>query len=229
MALLDKMSKYNDYALDELGEELAKRNLPRSGAKADLIQRLSEDDWRHDVANTNNGDDGDVDMNRSAPSSVADPEESSSSSPRLSIQGETADTIIKRKLASCLLGVKYVGSFAAFKASQKNTDPGLHIDGVGQIRLPLAPNDAVAIMAAGTQAVFGRGSSTIMDKSFRNTKELSLDQFQLRNPAWSQEIIGILTTLTKELGIRENPSGVEAKLYKLLLYEEGAMFKAHKV
>ena len=141
---------------------------------------------------------------------------------------ELSRTSIRDQLRYCLANVKYVGSFTASQARQRNVDPGLHVTGVGNISLPLTPADAKAIMKAGTQAPFGRGSKTVIDTKFRNTKELNPSQFTLRNPAWEQELQDIVAHLGQVLGFQESTSNIKPELYKLLLYEKGAMFKAHK-
>ena len=106
-------------------------------------------------------------------------------------------------------------------------DPGLHIEGVGPTSLPLRIHDADAIKRIGTQAPFGRGSETIVDTSFSNTIELDANHFELQNPAWSAELTAIVSELCRELGCDDSPRGIKAELYKMLLYEQGAMFKPH--
>lgn len=61
----------------------------------------------------------------------------------------------------------------------------------------------------------------------RKTWELNPDQFDLSNPSWTTYLSDLALKAMKGLGC---PAGIVAKpsLYKLLLYEEGAMFKAHK-
>ncbi|KAK4691884.1 hypothetical protein P7C71_g5213, partial [Lecanoromycetidae sp. Uapishka_2] len=145
-----------------------------------------------------------------------------------SIPEELSPTSIRDELRYCLADVKYVGSFTASQGCQKTVDPGLHINGVGNIRLPLGVDDAEAITKACTQAPFGRGSETVIDVEFRNTKELNPDQFRLRNPAWEQELQHIVARLGKILGFQSGTSHIKPELYKLLLYETGGMFKAHK-
>ena len=68
----------------------------------------------------------------------------------------------------------------------------------------------------------------MIDVEFRNTKELSPSQFRLRNPAWEQELQDIVAHLGQMLGFENGASNIKPELYKLLLYETGAMFKAHK-
>lgn len=71
------------------------------------------------------------------------------------------------------------------------------------------------------------GSRTIVDPSIRRTWQLSPDQFELRNPKWPSVVQRVTEQVAQELGCTEAGS-VNAQLYKLLLYEEGAMFKPHK-
>lgn len=223
-----KISKYDDLTVVKLRDELTKRELPKGGLKAALIQRLRDDDWRLGVAGAASRTDADTDMQLDRPSSEADLESETGSSSVPSSPGESPADMIKRKLRSCLSNVRYAGSFMASKSAEKVVDPGLHINKVGNISLPLRLQDAKAIMKLGTQAPFGRGSATIVDKSFRNTIELSPGQFELRNPAWPQEIVDIVTRLCKVLGFTDSPLGIKAELYKMLLYEKSAMFKPRK-
>jgi hypothetical protein len=65
-------------------------------------------------------------------------------------------------------------------------------------------------------------------KAMRNTWELNPEQFALRNPLWQQYLDGIVATVAESLGIENGAETVQAELYKMLLYEKGAMFKAHK-
>ena len=134
----------------------------------------------------------------------------------------------KDQLRSCLDTVKYVGRFTSYETSHVNADPGIFINDVGNISLPLVSEKAELILRHADQAPFGRGSNTVIDKSFRNTKQLDADSFQLRNPAWPNFLLGILTRLGVRLGYQDSPVGIRADLHKLLLYEKGAMFKPHR-
>lgn len=61
-------------------------------------------------------------------------------------------------------------------------DPDIFVQDVGPIGLPLSESQAKALIAKAHQAPFGKGSSTIVDTSVRNTWEINPDQFQLRSP-----------------------------------------------
>lgn len=74
-----------------------------------------------------------------------------------------------------------------------------------------------------------KAEETIIDTSVRKTWELNSDQFELRNPQWTSYINDITARAISELGfISNNVDAVQAELYKLLIYEKGAMFKLHK-
>ncbi|KAL8765527.1 MAG: hypothetical protein Q9209_007435 [Squamulea sp. 1 TL-2023] len=159
----------------------------------------------------------------SPPSSVASVGTSASSA-----KGSSRRTYPMDEIWSCLASVKYVGDIVSYRGSQLIVDPGLYINSVGNIRLPLVRDDAEMIMKIADQAPFGRGSDIIVDTSFRNTKQLSTDSFQLRNPAWTGFLQDIIRDLGVRLGNPENPVGITAELHKLLLYEKGAFFHSHR-
>ena len=193
----------------------------------DLAKRLLDSDAQAEGTTGAAGGDNDIDV--LAPDNlIEDPNQASSRSTSASPPPELSPTRIRNQLAGCLSHVRYAGSFTSSRVSQLNVDPGLYINDIGSISLPLTLENAKAIMKAAHQAPFGRGSETIIDKSFRNTRELNVDCFQLRNPAWTQYLQDIVTPLGIALGFTDSPAGIETVLYKLLLYEEGAMFKPHK-
>lgn len=48
------------------------------------------------------------------------------------------------------------------------------------------------------------------------------------NGAWHGWLDGVVRTAAEDLGVAGSPNSVPAELYKMLLYEEGALFKPHK-
>ncbi|KAL8771642.1 MAG: hypothetical protein Q9194_004831 [Teloschistes cf. exilis] len=77
------------------------------------------------------------------------------------------------------------------------------------------------------QAIKESISDTLVDESVSKTWELNPDLFHFRNPAWNLDIQQLYRNAATQLGISAEAS-VNAELYKLLLYEEGAMFKPHQ-
>ena len=45
---------------------------------------------------------------------------------------------------------------------------------------------------------------------------------------WHGWLKDIVRTAAEDLGVAGGPDSVQAELYKMLLYEKGAMFKPHK-
>lgn len=128
----------------------------------------------------------------------------------------------RKKYLSLLEGMESPGSFAAF-GNFDRVYPDIAIDG-RSVRVPLRPHQALDLIKLARQAPFGRGAETIVDRSVRNTWELDPTQFEITNPAWEDAIHKACRFVTKELGIA---APITAELYKMLIYEEGAMFKPH--
>ena len=104
--------------------------------------------------------------------------------------------------------------------------PGLSVVGFGELSMPIISEQLKALIALATQAPFGKGSQTITDTSVRNTWEVDASELSFLNPAWEASLSKIINKTKKDLGIEDKE--VEAHLYKLLIYEEGGFFKAHK-
>jgi hypothetical protein len=137
------------------------------------------------------------------------------------------NTLIK-DLEECLANVQTDGSFALFEALNNAPNPGLCLKNTSIIGLPLSDHDAQAIVSASHEAPFGKGEETIVDTSVRKTWEVSPGEFELKNPAWQPYIESIVAKVSTGLGVDTAGKGVAAELYKLLLYEKGAMFKPHQ-
>jgi hypothetical protein len=93
-------------------------------------------------------------------------------------------------------------------------DPGLEIDGLGAIELPLKRAMAKNLVARCRVAPYGKGTQTLVDRNVRNTFELDPKKFRL-SQEWNSAIAGATQTAAQQLGLPTEQ--VEAKLYKLLL------------
>lgn len=94
--------------------------------------------------------------------------------------------------------------------------------------MPLSNNDALTIVSASHPAPFGRGTETVVDLKIRKTYELSANEFRLANPDWDGFVKQILKKIGEGMGLTAAGKKITAQIYKLLLYEEGAMFKPHQ-
>lgn len=104
--------------------------------------------------------------------------------------------------------------------------PGLEVAGVGPIALPLGKREAAAIKKRARQAPYGKGTQTLVDTGVRRVWEVDADQIVLANPQWGDILKQAVVATQSELGL-ENQK-LEAHLYKLLLYEPGSFFLAHR-
>lgn len=135
---------------------------------------------------------------------------------------------IKEQLRISLGHLHGNGSFATSDVVRCPVNPGISIKGVGSIGLPLSRHDARVIIERSHQAPYGRGTATVVDTNVRKTWELDTDQFDVENPKWQGMLRQTLDQVVKDLGLDSAPCTITANLYKMLLYEEGAMFKPHK-
>lgn len=139
------------------------------------------------------------------------------------------DWDVREQLNTDLSLIKRTGkAYAYFRPTPCAPNPGLEIAGLRRFGMPLQPQDISEIIAASHRAPYGKGTETIVNEAVRKTWEIDGDRINLRHPAWPDELNKIVATACDQLGVAGGINAVEAQLYKLLVYEEGAMFKPHK-
>ena len=106
------------------------------------------------------------------------------------------------------------------------TMPGLEVEGLGAVGLPLPKAQARALIRRCRQAPYGKGTETLVDTDVRRVWEMDPAQFELTNPKWEALIGSILDEVKQHLGLEE--CKLSAHLYKLLLYEKGSFFLPHR-
>ena len=106
------------------------------------------------------------------------------------------------------------------------TMPGLEVDGLGAVRLPLGKTQARKLIRLCRQAPYGKGTETLVDTDVRRVWELDPEQFRLANPRWRDLVESIVSEAQQELGLENRK--LSAHLYKLLVYEEGSFFLPHR-
>ncbi|KAK3368820.1 hypothetical protein B0T24DRAFT_533126 [Lasiosphaeria ovina] len=128
------------------------------------------------------------------------------------------------ELSQALDSVQAAGTFAAFtKIKEANIKP-FFVQDVGPVGFPLQESTARQLIEKARQAPYGKGSETFVDTSVRNTWELDASQLDHMVPQWTPTVDDACKWAAKQLGITVP---ITAQLYKMLIYEEGAMFKAH--
>ena len=140
-------------------------------------------------------------------------------------RAEMAQASIPERLLEILRKVDRPGSICISR-DLPVTMPGLEVDGLGAIRLPLGESQARELIGRCSQAPYGKGTQTLVDTNVRRVWELDPARFKLSNPKWD-ELVSTITDETRvALGLEE--SKLAARLYKLLVYEKGSFFQSHR-
>ncbi|KAF1835575.1 hypothetical protein BDW02DRAFT_495568 [Decorospora gaudefroyi] len=132
---------------------------------------------------------------------------------------------LRKQLQDLLDNLQLDGTFSSLYTTSQFVNPGLHINTIGSIALPLSSRDALTIIGRCRKAPFGRKDETVIDENVRRTWELDAAEFQCLNPAWESYLQRLLKNAVTNLGVQGTTSCYP---YKLLFYEEGAFFKAHR-
>tara|TARA_R110002110_G_scaffold111137_2_gene276828 strand:+ start:22781 stop:25153 length:2373 start_codon:yes stop_codon:yes gene_type:complete len=106
------------------------------------------------------------------------------------------------------------------------TLPGLVVEGVGLLRLPLGKTQARKLIARCRQAPYGKGTQTLVDTTVRRVWELDARHLVFTNPKWGPLIDSVVEDLQRQLGLEDLK--LTAHLYKLLVYEKGSFFLPHR-
>ena len=77
--------------------------------------------------------------------------------------------VLKNSLFNGISEVHSAGSFATFGIIENFIHPGISVDSVGSVRLPLLEDEAHALVQTSRQAPFGKGTETLVDVSVRKT------------------------------------------------------------
>ena len=128
------------------------------------------------------------------------------------------------QLATLLSTVRTPGDFcsAGIRAMPL---PGLVVDGVGPIALPLLQVQADQLIAMAERAPYGRGEQTLVDIDVRRTWQIAPEQVHIEGRHWAQGLQAIVEQVRTGLGVTGT---VVAELYKLLVYDEGSFFVSHR-
>jgi hypothetical protein len=104
-------------------------------------------------------------------------------------------------------------------------DPGIEVDGLGVVKLPLKPAMAKKLVAHCRVAPYGKGTQTLVDRKVRDTLELDPMKSRL-SPQWNSAVARAARVAAEQLGLPAEQ--VEVRLYKLLVYEKGGFFLPHR-
>lgn len=121
--------------------------------------------------------------------------------------------------------VKTSGTFSV-GGTLPSIPPGLKVKGVGNVALPLLEQQAKALIEFSQQSPFGYGEETIHDTNVRKSWQIAAEDFELTNPQWEEALQEAVAQIGKQLGLDD--CKIEFEQYKLLIYEKGGLFAAHR-
>lgn len=130
-----------------------------------------------------------------------------------------------KPLEELLEGVERAGDFFVNGAAEIPL-PKVEVAGVGVLSFPVPPSQVAELIAQATRAPYGRGEETILDESVRKVWQLPPEKVRLGGKSWAASFENILKQAIAGLGCEG--MAVSAELYKLLVYDTGGFFLAHR-
>ena len=104
--------------------------------------------------------------------------------------------------------------------------PRLEVEGAGMLAFPVPEAQLHALIGAAGRAPYGRGPETVIDTTVRDCWQIGAERVSLSGGAWPETFAGILDRCAAGLGCPVER--IEARLYKLLIYERGGFFSPHR-
>lgn len=135
------------------------------------------------------------------------------------------DESLRDRLSEALSAIVRSGSYCV-SGTAPAVLPGLEIEGLGPIGLPLVAKQAKELIKFCEQAPYGKGEKTVVDPSVRRVWRLEPNRFKLTNPEWNQFVATTVGKVQEGLGLEKQK--LESHLYDLLLYEPGSFFLPHR-
>jgi len=130
-----------------------------------------------------------------------------------------------RPLEELLEGVERAGDFFV-NGTVEIPLPKVEIAGVGVLSFPVPDAQTQQLIQQATRAPYGRGEDTILDESVRKVWQLTPEKVRIGGKSWASNFDGLLKQVIAGLGCEG--MNVSAELYKLLVYDTGGFFKAHR-
>ena len=129
-------------------------------------------------------------------------------------------------LVEVLSGVRRPGDFYAMGVAETPM-PSLAIEGVGVISFPVPQDQAREMIAqAAERAPYGKGEKTLVDETVRKVWQIAPGKIKLGGKAWTTHFDQMVSRMVAGLGCEG--AAVSAEFYKLLIYDTGGFFVAHR-
>ena len=102
--------------------------------------------------------------------------------------------------------------------------PTVNVASVGLLSLPVPDFQVRSLTAVAERAPYGKGTETVVDTAVRDCWQIDADRLRIGGRAWDDTFATILDGVATGLGC----PGLEARLYKLLVYPVGGFFAPHR-
>ena len=114
----------------------------------------------------------------------------------------TVQSDVRRRLGQALGKIDRPGSFCV-AGSAPAVLPGLEVEGLGPIGLPLTAAQARELIKRCDQAPYGKGEQTLVDTRVRRVRRMEPDRFSLTNPDWDRFVAQTVAQVEAALGAGE--------------------------
>ena len=104
--------------------------------------------------------------------------------------------------------------------------PRLEVKGAGALSFPVPEAQIRALIKGAERAAYGKGTETLVDRSVRDCWQIEPERVRLAGAAWPETLGRILGLVAAGLGCALDR--LDAPLDKLLIYEAGGFFSAHR-
>jgi 2OG-Fe(II) oxygenase superfamily len=129
------------------------------------------------------------------------------------------------RLEKILTRVRRPGDFFAH-GSLELPMPRVEVAGTGVLSFPVPGAQVQQLIRQAEHAPYGRGRETIVDTSVRKVWQVPSDKVRVGGKSWDKSLRQILDIVANGLGCAHVP--VTADLYKLVVYDPGSFFLAHR-
>jgi hypothetical protein len=136
-----------------------------------------------------------------------------------------ADTPHTPSLSQLLASLGASAAFATHFSIEAN--PQLHVEGVGDVQLPVSIHTAHRLCAVAQPAHHGYKDETRLDRRVRDTWEIAAAQLRFDSPQWPAALAGALDRIRRDLGLSRDIQ-LDAQLHNLLIYAPGQFFATHQ-
>ena len=130
-----------------------------------------------------------------------------------------------KPLEALLSGVTQPGDFFV-SGTVEIPMPRVEIKGACTLSFPVPDVQIAAIVRRAERAPYGKGEKTIVDPSVRNVWQIAPHQVEIGGKSWGANFESILGKVKAGLGCGDVV--VSAEFYKLLVYDRGGFFLAHR-